>query len=281
MLPRFHGFAKISAIALSLVLAVEAGAAPKSWNTDKSAIPDGEHDSPVGSLATVFGTGWEAADGFALGAVEPQLGWTATSTNNTWASVSAASPFAGARHMRLIRNTLLGQGSQCLVFTPTVAQAPGTPATIKMQVKISNDQGADYDVIAQAPSQGFLTWRVKFSFSDIVGTGPGTIFILDDVGSGLAFQDTGVLWDINVYRELKVQFDPGAGQIRYYYDGNLIYTGILVAATAVEQIVWRTDNFQLGGETGDFDAALWTDTPSDPVPAIPQSFGGLKSKYRQ
>ena len=266
------------ALAASLAFASQASAA-KSMSADKLSLKQEAGDA-VFPMATVLSTGWEAADGYNVGALEPQLGWTASGTNATWASISTTGPFAGARCLRLIKQT--SAGTLSLVFSPTSAQPAIAPSQVKAMIKITNDQGADYDFVGQSPSQGFLSWRVKFSWSDAgQAGGPGTIFVLDDVGAGLAFQDTGIIWDLNVYRELKVSFDPTAGVINYFYDGNLIYTGNLVAGTNVEQLVFLHDNFQLSGEAASLDNLNWIDTASDPVPAQSKSWGSVKNLYRQ
>ena len=78
-----------------------------------------------------------------------------------------------------------------------------------------------------------------------------------------------------------MQLDPGLGEIRYFYAGVQIYTGVIYAGTSVEQIGELTDNFQLGaGESGGLDAITLLDTPSDPVPAQPMSWGAVKGPYR-
>jgi hypothetical protein len=261
----------------ALVAFVSSASAGKIIIPSKDLVTSPDDGLIIG-LATVHANGFET---FALGSVEPQFGYTASGINLPYQTVSTANPFAGAKHMRLIHDTTVGFGTQRGVFTPSFVVPANSPSQVKMQLNFSNDGGSDYDIIGQAPSQGFLSWRVKFSYSDVTGTGPGTIFILDDVGAGIQYQDTGVLWDPGVYRELKVQFDPANSQINYYYNGVLIYTGFTIyAGTAVEQVVWVNDNFQLANETGDVDAIDWIDSASDPVPATNKSWGGVKNLYR-
>jgi hypothetical protein len=117
-------------------------------------------------------------------------------------------------------------------------------------VNLSAIGGADYDVVAQAPSQGFLTARVKFNFQ-------GAIYVLDDTGSGLVFIDTGTTWtaDAGTYKELRIEIDGLADPIDYYWGGSLFYSSVagVFAGTSVEQVVFTSDNWQNPGETGDFD----------------------------
>lgn len=256
---------------LAFAPSATAGGKPAEILT-KDAILTPEGGLPFTINATVYQTGFELP--FVPGAVEPQQLYTATGVNNPWASIANANPFAGSQHLRLVFDVLAGLGSTHVVLTPLVPQPANSPSQVKMMVNISNDQGALYDVVGQAPSQGFLSWRVRFNWSD------ATIYVLDDTGT-LVFVNTGVTWDPGVYKELKVQFDPAASEIRYFYDGNLIYTGFSIfAGTSIEQLVWLDDNFQLDGETADFDAVDWIDSASDPTPATNKSWGGVKDLYR-
>jgi hypothetical protein len=275
----FHVLA-VAALLLSALGIPGDVLAGKSLTGSKELVVPGEANDPIAPLATVLSSGFEAGDGFALGALEPQGGWTASGTNAPWASISNLNPFAGAQHLRLANDPAVAGGSARVFLSPPVVVAPLSPSQVKEMIYISNDGGADYDLIGQAPSQGFITWRVKFHYTDLAGTGPGTIFILDDLGAGLVFVDTGVLWAEGSYRELKVQFDPAAAEIRYFYDGVLIYTGSIYAGTAVEQVGGLHDNFQLANENAGVDGLIWIDTPSDPVPTRTTSWGGIKGLYR-
>jgi hypothetical protein len=206
---------------------------------------------------TMWGTGFESGEGYVLGSLDGQQGWTTSGTNLPWASVSTANPFDGQQHVRVIEDPGQAAGIDRLAFSPDTLALPTEALVTSVQVAISNDQGANYEVAAQAPSQALVTWRVLFNF-DTDGTGgggPGHIFVLDDPGSGLAFVDTGVVWAEGPYRELKVISDPVADTLDYFYNGAHIYSGVagLFAGTTVEELVIISDNFQLPGETADFD----------------------------
>jgi hypothetical protein len=174
----------------------------------------------------------------------------------------------------------IGAGTLSIAFSPLIVQPASSPHQVKLQIYISNDGGADYDVANQSPAEGFVAWRVKFSWSDTPGTGPGTIFIVDDLGLGAEYVDTGVIWNEGVYTELKVQFDPSANTINYYYGGVLIYVGTVFGASKGDQLVFIHDNFQLANESAAIDDVNWIDTASDPVPAQSASWGGIKNLYR-
>lgn len=208
----------------------------------------------------LFETGFETAEGYVVGPIEPQNGWSASGTDLAAFNVNTANPFMGSQHLRVEFNSAAAAGAQQVVLGPNLgAIAPGVNST-SVQVNISADGGSDYDVVGQAPSQGFLSWRVKFHFQGAMAGDPGTINILDDIdpltpGAQLGFVNTGVVWNEGTYTELRVDMDAGANTIDYYYGGSLIYSsaGGIIAGTSVEQFVVVTDNFQNPGEFGDFD----------------------------
>ena len=231
--------------------------------------------------ATFFlGTGFEVGEGFTTGPLEPQNGWDATGTNLPWASISTAAPFSGQQHLRLIEDPASPVGALRIAFSPVLAPLPPTSSTVYVKVKISNDQGADYDVFGQAPSQNLVAWRVEFSFSDDSFTGPGTIYVLDNPGTGLRFVSTNVRWTPGVYKELRVDLDNAAHVIRYYYDGALIYTGSIFGATTVEQVGVLHDHYQLPGETCDVDALSLQGLGEPAVSVRSMTWGEVKSLMR-
>jgi len=214
-------------------------------------------------------TGFETP--FVVGPIEPQQGWAASGVNLGWASISTANPSPGAQHLRMIANTASGAGVQQLVFSPALPAQPAGSSVFSIRVNISNDLGADYEVIGQAPSlAGPLTWRVRFRFNNNNDSGaatpPGTIFVLDDLdgpgGAAATFQNTGVAWLEGTYANLRIEFNP-TGTTTYFYNGNLIYSdtnGAAPLGDRVEQIVLLHDNFQNVGETADFDQLALTPT---------------------
>lgn len=200
-----------------------------------------------------FATSFEASEGFDIGPLEPQNGFTASGVNANWASISNTNPSDGSQHLRLVRDSNVARGTTRVALSPSIGPLNDGSSITSLFVNISNYGGADYDIVGQAPSQGLLTWRVRFNFDN--GQGAGNLFVLDDIGAGLQFIDTGASWLAGAHRRLRVEVDHQSNVIRYYYAESLIYTSVagLFAATRVEQIGWVTDNLQLDGETADFD----------------------------
>jgi len=74
----------------------------------------------------------------------------------------------------------------------------------------------------------------------------------------------------------------GLGAINYYLNGALFYTSQTgtVAATAVEQFIVRTDNFQNAGGFADFDNIGSTIVPAPGAVAL-LGLGGLVATRRR
>lgn len=201
-------------------------------------------------------TGFDSGEGFVVDTiVGGQNDWTQFEASTTQPTISDDNPAGGDQHVRLADDPALADGSNVGPFSPLDVVDGNQESALSVMMFINDDNGADYDVVGQTPIEGFLSYRVKFNFAGAAGG--QTISVLDDPGGTLAFQDTGVLWEQGVYRELRVVFDPANSQIEYFYDGNSIYVGNVFAGTRIEQVIFLSDNFQGLSNTpdasGDFD----------------------------
>lgn len=240
---------KKALVVLAIAALVAPAMAQKVYNTSTDAFT-----APGSTRAIAQGTGFEAPD-FAAGDINGQSGWSVFS-GDTAQVVSTANPATGAQHYRNQFESAFGTGTNVGAFSPDTGPSTIEPQTMSLDVNIGATGGADYDIVPQAPSQSFLTARVKFNYL-------GNIFVLDDTGLGLAFEDTGVAWTPGVYKNLTIDMDPGANTMDYYYDGSLIWSSVagVYAGTAMEQVVILSDNWHFG-ESGDFDNLSVTPEPA-------------------
>jgi hypothetical protein len=81
--------------------------------------------------------------------------------------------------------------------------------------------------------------------------------VLDDLGAGLTFVDTGVDYIPGSYIPLQINVDPVANTIEYSYNVASIYSSVagVFAGTLVEQLVILSDNNN-SGESADFDSLV-------------------------
>ncbi|MFQ5423376.1 MAG: PEP-CTERM sorting domain-containing protein [Phycisphaerae bacterium] len=201
-------------------------------------------------------TGFEPSEGFLVGPVGGQMGWTTFNASTTEGHVDALNPMGGSQHLRIDHDPASPNGTSIGAFSPNLGALPVGPSSLTVDVAISAAGGADYDIVVQAPSQGFLSARVKFSWQ-------GHILVLDNPGTGLSFVDTGVTWNVGTYTNLTINIDPVANTIDYSYGGTPIYSGVagVFAGTTMEQVVLFSDNWNLT-DVGDFDNVSMVPEPA-------------------
>lgn len=217
----------------ALALSGSAFAQAKDYSTSTAFIPAPFASSWRGapSLTTGF-------EDFAQGPINGQSGWTTFSANLNAPVVSDANPASGSQHLRITQ----GPGAASSfngAFSPDLGPITGfVSSVVSFDINMDTDAGADGIVIGQAPSQALLAWRLRFDWQ-------GNIFVLDDLGSGLQFVDTGVQYVQGEYRNMTVALDNVTNTIDYFYDGNPIYSSVagVFAATGVEQVILAGDNF--------------------------------------
>jgi len=236
-------------IVLAMVVigvAVAGSAVDKTYDVSTAAFVSSATSHGVDGMVTET-WGFEAGEGFAPGFVGGQAGWTTFAASVVEGHIDTANPHSGTQHFRISLDPAAAAGSLIGGFSPDVTDPIVDASAVFVYVFIGATGGADYDVVAQAPSQGSLTVRVKFSWL-------GDILILDDVGAGLEYVDTGVDWLPGSYNLLEIYIDPVFNTINYDYAAAQIYSSVagVFAGTVVEQVVLISDNYN-AGENGDFD----------------------------
>ena len=251
------------ATALGILNVQVAHAGPRNLKKalDMTAIPvpADQADGPVSHGPGTIITGFEPP--FVVGSMDNQQGWPTSGVGLPWASISNVAPDNLLQHLRMIDDPTVADGTQRLIFSPNLGPQTVAPHIFECRIKISNDGGADYWLNGQAPTQGFITWRVIFSFEGATAGSPGTIVVVENAGAGFAAIDTGVAWTENQYKTFRLEYTPN-GQGLYFYDGVLIYTDVDTGNNAIgttcEQLVFLHDNFQLANELCDMDLVSLT-----------------------
>lgn len=244
------------AVVLALLAVVGVASADKVLDSSPASLT-----SPFsgGVRALPYATGFEPAEGFVPGYIGGQQGWSTFTGTTLEAHVDTVNPAAGEQHMRISYEPNLGAGSLVGAFSPDQGPLGAGQYSMAVDVNIGGTGGADYDIVAQAPSQGYLTFRVKNYWSDFDGDGlAGDVLYLD---STLNYADTGFDYTPGVYYNLEVVVDSLAGTIDYYIDGGLVASDVVFAGTSIEQAVFLSDNYNLG-ESGDFDNLIITPEPA-------------------
>jgi len=157
------------------------------------AAPELSRAKPSSSSST----GFEANEGYLPGLISGQNGCT--------------------QHLRMTKDASNPTGTLIGAFSPNLGSLPvNLLCRVSLQISISANGGASYDVVANAPSHGSGSWRVKFHES-------GSIQVYNRVDGLNIYDDTGVPWPVGSYFNLTVVADNSRNQIDYYMNGNLIY----------------------------------------------------------
>jgi len=204
-------------------------------------------DKPSSSSST----GFEANEGYLPGLISGQNGWSGFTNSSDQPFITSQNPFSGTQHLRMTKDASNPTGTLIGAFSPNLGSLPvNLLCRVSLQISISANGGASYDVVANAPSHGSGSWRVKFHES-------GSIQVYNRVDGLNIYDDTGVPWPVGSYFNLTVVADNSRNQIDYYLNGNLIYVSpadILAGGpVCVEQVLLANDNRQLGSESADFD----------------------------
>ncbi len=189
---------------------------------------------------------FESTEGFSIGWIDTQVGWTAVGSV-TQAQVNNLQPSAGLQHLRIARDPSQAQGTSIGGRGPDWGPSAVDDTTVSLKVSISAPGGADYFLAAFSTSEGgVLTWEVDFNWM-------GNIFVADDFGAGPVLVDTGVGWVPGSYKTLTICDDLARGTTKVFYDGALIHRqAARLPGTRLEQLLIVSDNWHLS-DHGDFD----------------------------
>jgi len=206
--------------------------------------------SDVDIIHTDVVHGFEPDEGFTPGFVLGQASWGVFAFSGAESQISDENPASGAQHLRISKDPAVGTGILLGAVSPVLDMPDDLYATtLGVDVSISATGGADYEVMAQTASGTLVTARVKFAAS-------GDIMVRDDPGSGLEFLDTGVDWNVGVYTHLRVDVDPVADTIDYYYGDGGVKIHSSIAGTLdgadIGQVILLSNNSNTG-DVGDFD----------------------------
>lgn len=246
-------------VTAAAVLSV-AGAAVAGGLKDYSNVSsDAFVRSAFGPRTGFTMTGFEAGEGYVLGNIDMQNGWNTFTSQDLTGEGAHVVDLGGnkGRVLRLFENTGAGLGSFAGGFSPAFKN-PLDLNRFKVDTKIDDQGGADYDVIVQSPGEASVVFRVKFSYT-------GDILILDNTGLGAAFVDSGADYVQNQWNQLEV-VENGDGTLSYFYGGANIYNSVgLAFADSWTEAVILHDNFQSfalnANPSGFFDNIMAVPTP--------------------
>jgi len=184
---------------------------------------------------------FETSQSYTVGLLSGQNGWNvsqaATSANYTITDEDSAGE--GTNALKLVAengasHTTIG------AFSPAFTAVAGDEIAFAFDIKTSEltDNGSDFYVSAQSPTQLKSTIRFRFSYD-------GVILVLDGPSATeLAWTDTDATYEGDTWYHVSAVLSNTDSTITYYVNGEEIYAGILWGATDIEQFVVLHDNYE-------------------------------------
>ena len=159
--------------------------------------------TPAFAGADGLSTGFEQPE-FLPGSIVGQNGWDCSDNAIVSSLVATFKPDTGSQHLRLIDNT--GEPNSAISFVLSTQFEAMSQADVSVRYSINNvtpgpNGGAEYEFVPQSAAQGFVVTRMVLGFT-------GDIFVLDDVGAGPEFIDTGADWLTGDYHTLGILDRP-------------------------------------------------------------------------
>lgn len=189
------------------------------------------------SLNAQIATSFEASEGFILGEINGQNGWTSNAGGEANVVITDSQSSDGDFSVQLVPSNT---GNLTIGFSPLEASTQDVvTVTVDMFVESSTGALSTVEFVTQTPLQGLLTTRVAFNPDD-------TVTVLDDDGAGgLAFAAAGP-FTRDVWFEFRIEHRFADNEILYFIDDTLIYTSIVIAGTIVEQALPLFNDLESG-----------------------------------
>lgn len=188
---------------------------------------------------------FEASEGFTLGDINEQNGWTTTTYSETEGGPTLYID------SQLISDELSSDGTQSLKITedtnfttsnnPVFGAFNSNFSTTGEQFEVSYDfygsilDGADFTFNLYNGND--FTARVNFSYQGVVA-----VVDLNDAGTGLTYVPTTQTWLAETWYNVKIVFDITDNTVEYYVDETLIYSGVPLS-NSFDTIACTHDNW--------------------------------------
>ena len=179
---------------------------------------------------------FESSEGFTLGEINGQNGWTANPTYSPLVNVVDTKSTEGSNSLYFEDdpNGPIPDGGITGAISPTI-NFDDVVFTVDLFVE-SGQNPSEFDVILQSVASDALTSRVAFLNGDI---------LVVDAVPGLQFVNVGT-YTSDVWFELKIVHNFMTGTIEYSIDDTLIYTGNVVNGTNIDQMLLFSSFNQTG-----------------------------------
>lgn len=191
----------------------------------------------------LYQTHFASSEGFETGPAAGQEGWQQIGSSDTQPKISNENPSTGTQHLNLGEDTKLAAGETVGIASPLFGSFTEGVFTIEFDVRIDENDGADYSVTLLSSSSNRTAAVITFSQGGQILMQAGNVFYI-----------SAPEWTANEYKKVKLVVDTYNNTIYYYYGGEIIGTLTDTDGIAMEYISFTHNNSQNGQNgSGNFD----------------------------
>ncbi len=204
----------------------------------------------INNDSEIFSTTFSLGQGFSLGEHEAVNGWSAFTDSEKF-NISSANPSVGSTHFRFAKKP---QGNPSDANNAIRVQSPFFGPQPFGAFEFTADINITPNTLGGLERYDLLLFdeRIGATSSGVVFFTDGFIYVRDlDNEGNVTFRRT-VTFLPNVYRELKIEYDPDNEMIRYFYGGTFITETPYIVGKQVDSIFLVNSNEQ-DGVTFDLD----------------------------
>ena len=183
---------------------------------------------------------FETAEGFHPGGINGQKGWICkfeTSAQDFETQKITDEKFSdGSYSLELAQEATLPQLSNLSLGAAKNFDTPLSynDFSLSLDFNIAEEGSSDFSVQGINTSEQFYVFYFKMRYN-------GSVAILDNSNGNVFFGETYAQWQPEKWSKLKIE--SASGEIKYYLDGQLIYTGKAASEYDIQQLALLHDNY--------------------------------------
>ena len=188
---------------------------------------------------------FETSEGYTVGNIDGQQGWTTTGTgagnpNVANQTVSTEDFVAGSQSLKITKETAFPGQTNPIVgaFKQIGSSIPYNNFVLSFDIKFTeqtaNSSLYEFQTVGAGPTGGVYVIRLRF-------TETGTILAAQTVGTASSFETTTGTWVPNTWYRVKVE--GNATGLTYYLNGTQIFSGAFFQEYPFTEMRFVHDNF--------------------------------------
>ncbi len=171
-----------------------------------------EKEAENSLLTSLYNEGFEASNGFFASNFEAINSWR--SFGGPDITISNASPFSGAQHLRV---SSTGSGGSKALFGPYISALPFASYRITFYVKVSDTEGSEFEQYEVS----FIDGKTQEVGSGIRISGGAFQGLVKNESGQIIYQPTGIIVSSTGYKKVEIDINTAENEINYWFDNAL------------------------------------------------------------